>query len=41
MQKRKTLLNALVNNNIFQTKEEAEKCFKDLCLDLKVRGEKL
>ena len=41
MQKRKTLLNALVNNNIFNSKEEAEKCFKDLGLDLKVRGEKL
>ena len=41
MQKRKTLLNAFVNNNIFETKEEAERCFEDLGLDLKVRGEKL
>lgn len=41
MQKRKTLLNALVNNNIFNTKEDAEICFENLGLDLKVRGEKL
>ena len=41
MQKRKTLVNALVNGGIFKNKEEAEKCLKDLGIDEKIRGEKL
>ncbi len=41
MQKRKTLLNALVNGGIFKNKEEAENCLKQLSIDTKVRGEKL
>ena len=41
MQKRKTLLNALVNGHIFKSKQDAEKCLIDLNIDLKVRGEKL
>ena len=41
MQKRKTLLNALVNNKVFKTKDDAEKCFSELNIDLKIRGEKL
>lgn len=41
MQKRKTLLNALVNNKVFKSKEDAEKCFEELNIDLKIRGEKL
>ena len=41
MQKRKTLMNALVNGKIFNSKTEAEKCLNDLEIDLKVRGEKL
>lgn len=41
MQKRKTLLNALVNGGIFKTKEDAEKCFNELNLDLKLRAENL
>ena len=30
MQKRKTLFNALVNNKVFKTKDDAEKCFNEL-----------
>ncbi len=41
MQKRKTLLNALVNGHIFENKESAEKCFNELRLDLKIRAENL
>lgn len=41
MQKRKTLINALVNGKIFGSKEEAEKCLKENGIDTKIRGEKL
>ena len=41
MQKRKTLINALVNGKIFESKEEAEKCLKKNEIDVKIRGEKL
>ena len=41
MQRRKTLLNALSNGNIFDSKEEIENMLKDLNIDVKVRGEKL
>ena len=41
MQKRKTLINALVNGKIFESKEEAEKCLKENEIDPKIRGEKL
>ena len=41
MQKRKTLINALVNGKIFQNKEEAKKCLEELKIDEKIRGEKL
>ena len=40
-QRRKTLLNALVNNNIFSSKEECSNVFKKINLDLNIRGEKL
>ena len=41
MQKRKTLINALVNGKIFQNKEDAKKCLEELKIDEKIRGEKL
>lgn len=41
MQKRKTLINALVNGKIFENKEEAEKCLIENEIDTKIRGEKL
>lgn len=41
MQRRKTLLNALVNNGIFKNKEDATKVLKELDFDINVRGEKL
>lgn len=41
MQRRKTLLNALVNGGIFVDKEQAKKAFEKLGLDLNVRGENL
>lgn len=41
LQRRKTLLNALVLNNIFENKEQATKAFEKIGLDLNVRGEKL
>lgn len=41
MQKRKTLINALVNGKIFESKEEAENCLKENEIDTKIRGEKL
>lgn len=40
-QKRKTLINGLVNNKIFSTKEEAESVLISAGLDTRVRGEKL
>ena len=41
MQKRKTLVNALTNGRIFETREDAENALKELGIDLKIRGEKL
>lgn len=41
MQRRKTLLNALVNGGIFVDKEQAKNAFEKLGLDLNVRGENL
>ena len=41
LQRRKTLLNTLVLNNIFENKEQATKAFEKIGLDLNVRGEKL
>lgn len=41
MQKRKTLVNALVNGGIFKSKSEVEKCLDILGIDKKIRGEKL
>ena len=41
LQKRKTLVNALVNGGLFENKENAEKCLKDLNIDPRIRGEKL
>ena len=41
MQRRKTLLNALVNNGIFNSKEECIKTFEEIGFDLNIRGEKL
>lgn len=41
MQRRKTLLNALVNGGIFVDKEQAKKAFEKLGFDLNVRGENL
>lgn len=41
MQKRKTLINSLVNGGIISSKEEAENILKSLNLDCKIRGEKL
>ena len=41
LQKRKTLVNALVNGKIFMDKESAENCLKNLGIDTKIRGEKL
>lgn len=41
MQKRKTLLNALSNAKILDSKEEIEKMLESLNIDLKIRGEKL
>lgn len=40
-QKRKTLVNGLVNNNFFSSKEETEKALTLVGLDSKIRGEKL
>jgi 16S rRNA (adenine1518-N6/adenine1519-N6)-dimethyltransferase len=40
-QKRKTLINGLVNNKIISSKEEAEKLLISIGLDPKIRGEKL
>lgn len=41
MQRRKTLINALTNTNIFKNKDEATKILEELGLDLNVRAEKL
>lgn len=41
MQRRKTLLNALVNNNIFESKEQGTAILEKLNMDVNVRGEKL
>ena len=41
MQRRKTLMNALTNTNIFKNKDEATKILEELGLDLNVRAEKL
>ena len=41
MQKRKTLINALVNGKVFQNKEDAKKCLDELKIDEKIRGEKI
>lgn len=41
MQKRKTLVNALTNNKIVSSKEEAEKMLVNLGFDNNIRGEKL
>lgn len=41
MQKRKTLVNALVNGKIFENRDEAESILAKLGIDLQIRGEKL
>ena len=41
MQRRKTLINALSNGNIFESKEQIENMLKELGIDTKIRGEKL
>ena len=41
MQRRKTLLNALVNGGIFVDKEHAKEVFERIGLDINVRGENL
>ena len=41
MQRRKTLLNALVNAKVFLNKEEGLKILKELNLDENIRAEKL
>ena len=41
LQKRKTFVNALLNSNIFDNRENAEKMLLDLNIDTKIRGEKL
>lgn len=41
MQKRKTLVNALINGGILKNREEAENILKALNIDNKIRGEKL
>lgn len=41
MQRRKTLLNALVNTKVFLNKEEGTKILKELNLDINIRAEKL
>jgi len=41
MQRRKTLINALVNGGVFKNKDEAKSAFENLNLDLNVRGEAL
>ena len=41
MQRRKTLINGLVNGGIFANKDEAKSAFEKIGLDLNVRGESL
>ena len=41
MQRRKTLINGLVNAGIIKDKEKLEQIFKQINLDLAIRGEKL
>ena len=41
MQRRKTLINSLVNGGIFKSKDEAKRVFDELNLDINVRGENL
>lgn len=41
MQRRKTLMNSLVNGGIIENKEQAKKMFEKLNFDVNVRGEKL
>ncbi len=41
MQRRKTLINSLVNGGVFKSKDEAKKVFNELNLDVNVRGENL
>ena len=41
MQRRKTLINALVNGGIFKDKAQAKDIFEKLGLDMNIRGEKL
>ena len=41
MQRRKTLVNALSNGDLFESKKEIETMLKDLDIDTKIRGEKL
>ena len=41
MQRRKTLLNALVNTKVFENKEEGMKILKELNLNENIRAEKL
>ena len=41
MQKRKTLVNALVKGKIFENREEAVECLEKIGIDEKIRGEKL
>lgn len=41
MQRRKTLMNALVNGGMFNNKEEAKQAFEEIGLDMNVRGESL
>lgn len=41
LQRRKTLLNALVNNSMFNSKEDGIKILEELGMDINIRGEKL
>ena len=41
LQKRKTLVNALINGKVFDSKEEIENILEKIGLDKKIRGEKL
>ena len=41
MQRRKTLLNALVNNGIFNSKEQGNEVLEKIDMDINIRGEKL
>ena len=41
IQRRKTLINALSNGNMFESKEETKKMLETLNIDTKIRGEKL